>query len=69
MASLQASINVQVNNEEVGSPQYEEMKEKMYEGQLRSLIIDNQLALETKHEEDNFQEIKKNIRSNKELDY
>ena len=59
----------EVNNEEVGSPQYEEMKEKMYEGQLRSLIIDHQLALETKHEEDNFQEIKKNIRSNKELDY
>lgn len=59
----------EVNNEEVSSPQYEEMKEKMYEGQLRSLIIDHQLALQIKYEEENFQEIKKNIRSNKELDY
>lgn len=59
----------EVNNEEVGSPQYKEMKEKMYEGQLRSLIIDHQLALEVKREEDNFQQIKKNIRSNKQLDY
>jgi len=48
-------VSLLVNNEEVGSPQYEEMKEKMYEGQLRSLIIDHQLVLETKHEEDNFQ--------------
>jgi hypothetical protein len=28
----------------VGSYQYEEMKEKMYDGQLRSLIIDQDVA-------------------------
>lgn len=59
----------EVNNEEVSSPQYEEMKEKMYEGQLRSLIIDHEIALQTKNEEYEYQEIKKNIRGNKELDY
>ena len=61
-------VCAEVDNEEVGSPQYEEMKEKMYSGQLRSLIIDQEVAKRTAIEEEEYSEIKKNILGNKEID-
>lgn len=51
----------------VGSSQYEEMKEKMYDGQLRSLIIDQDVAKQTAYAEDVYSEEKENIRKNKDL--
>lgn len=61
-------VCAEVDNEEVGSAQYEEMRQKMYDGQLRSLVVDQEISKKVDIEEEEYSIIKKRINGNKELD-
>lgn len=58
-------VCAEIDNEMVGSPQYEEMKEKMYDGQLRSLIIDQEVAKETTIAEEEYHQQRKAVKNNR----
>lgn len=61
-------VCAEVDNEEVGSPQYKEMRDKMYDGQLRSLAIDFELSARVKEAEELYSRTRKNINKDKNLD-
>lgn len=54
----------EVDNEMVKSPQYEEMKVRMYEGALREAIIKNETAIRKARETASHAEILKDIKTN-----
>lgn len=58
----------EVDNEQIASPQYEELKKSMYEGALREEIIQNALTEAKKAATQRHMEALGNIRSDKELE-